>query len=192
MIRKFDDQTLYPGHHSIRLQGYDYSSTGPFFVTICTHEKRCIFDRIVEACVELNRMGRVVRECWNSVPVHFPQVSLHEFAIMPNHVHGIVEIGSQVGAQHAAPLPRPRSKTDSGLKAGSLGAVVRSFKAAVAKQAREELGWHGPVWQRNYFERVVRNGQEFADASRYIAENPARWEWDRENPQMKLVRLRGE
>lgn len=68
---------------------------------------------------------------------------------------------------------------------GSIGAIVRSFKSIVAKRAHKELGWDGPIWQRNYFEPVLRDGKEFADASRYIAENPKKWEWDRENPEFR-------
>jgi len=75
------------------------------------------------------------------------------------------------------------------VRPGSLGAIVRSFKAAVTLRARRELGWIGEIWQRNYFERVVRDGQEFSDASRYISENPTKWEWDRENPEAKRTKV---
>jgi REP element-mobilizing transposase RayT len=68
---------------------------------------------------------------------------------------------------------------------GSLGAIVRSFKAAATKRVHEELEWRVPLWQRNYFEAVVRDGEEFSNAVRYIEENPSRWEWDRENPERK-------
>ncbi len=63
--------------------------------------------------------------------------------------------------------------------------IVRSFKSIVARRAHKELRWTGPIWQRNYFERVLRDGKEFSDASRYIAENPMKWEWDRENPEFR-------
>ena len=175
MREVFDDRALHPGHRSIRLQGYDYSSQGLYFVTICTHERRCTLSRVVDNHLELSQVGRIVRECWMEIPSHFPSVRPHGFVIMPNHLHGIVEIVAKLGRSKAAPLRGHR------VTAASLGAIVRSFKAAVTKRAHIELRWSEPVWQRNYCERVLRVGQEFSDATRYIAENPLKWESDREN-----------
>ena len=177
-----DDEVLHPGHHSIRFPGYDYSSEGLYFITICTHEKRCILGRIVNARVELSCIGCAVRESWVSIPLHFTWTRLHGFVIMPNHLHGIVEICAKLGRSGAAPL---RGGSVAKVRAGSIGAIVRSFKSAVARQAHETLKRHGPVWQRNYFERVLRDGQEFSDATRYIAENPLNWEFDHENPRAR-------
>ena len=143
-------------------------------------------------------LGRLVRECWVAIPLHFPQVELHEFVVMPNHLHGLIAIVRKptappapaaaptplVGAQHRCALP-PGGLGQAAVVPGSIGAIVRSFKSIVVKRAHKELGWNGPIWQRNYFERVLRDGKEFADASRYIAENPKKWEWDRENPEFK-------
>jgi putative transposase len=168
---------------SIRLKHRDYSLPGLYFVTICAHERRCVFGRIVDAKFAPSRLGRIVRECWMAIPEHFPQTGLHEFVIMPNHLHGVVAITPVVGAQHRCALSAGDSK--NGVKSGSLGAIVRSFKTIVGRRAHRELGWSGPIWQRNYFERVLRDGREFSDTSRYIAENPIKWEWDRENPQFE-------
>jgi putative transposase len=99
---------------------------------------------------------------------------------MPNHLHGVVEICNKLGRSRAAPL-----RGNLAVASGSLGAIVRSFKAAAARRVHEELKWQV---QRNYFEAVVRNGEEFSNAVRYIEENPARWEWDRENPERKPLR----
>jgi len=176
-------EKLHPGHHSIRLQEYDYSAPGFYFVTICTSERKCILGAFHEGHIKLNDLGETIRECWLAIPRHFAKVNLHEFVIMPNHLHGIVEIVA-VGAQHAAPLlgTNSNARNPAFVKPGSLGAIIRSYKAAVARQARRELGWHGEVWQRNYFERVLRDGKEIAEAGRYIAENPMMWELDLENP----------
>jgi REP-associated tyrosine transposase len=167
---------------SIRLKYRDYALPGPYFVTICAHEKRCVFGSIVGARLAPSELGQLVRECWVAIPIHFPQVTHYEFGIMPNHLHGIVAIERLVGAQQRCALPAHELK--KAVEAGSRGAIVRSFKAIVARRAHKELQWNGPVWQRNYYERVLRDGQEFSDASRYIAENPMKWEWDRENPQL--------
>lgn len=115
-----------------------------------------------------------------AIPSHFLNTRLHAFIVMPNHLHGIVEICAKLGRSGAAPV------REAAVQAGSLGAIVRSFKAAATRRVREERRWTGPVWHRNYFERVLRDGAEFSNATRYIHENPARWEWDRENPERKL------
>ena len=106
-----------------------------------------------------------------------------EFVIMPNHLHGVIALVPLVGAQHRCALPGVA--TANGVGPGSLGAIIRSFKAIVARRAHKELEWRGPLWQRNYFESVLRDGKEFSDVSRYIAENPKRREMDRENPEFR-------
>jgi len=180
MMRDSNDEKLHPGRHSVRLKGYDYSSPGLYFLTICSHEKRRTFGRVDGGLrVELTPLGSIVRECWLQIPDHFRLVSLHEFIVMPNHVHGIVGIGRQAGAQHAAPL----RETDihPRLTQGSIGTMVRSFKAAVARRAKIEIRLDEQVWQRNYFERVIREGPEYADTAAYILTNPNRWLANQEN-----------
>jgi len=177
----FIDEDLHPGHHSIRLKAHDYAGGGFYFVTICAHEKKCMFGRIVTREMQLTPLGQIVRECWIRIPEHFPRVHLHGYVLMPNHLHGIVEIGCQPGRSSAAPLRAAQPRVIP----GSLGAVVRSFKAAVSKRASQELSWEGEVWQRNYFERALRDGKEHADARRYIGENILKWELDLENPERR-------
>jgi REP element-mobilizing transposase RayT len=172
------------------LKGRDYAAPGIYFVTICTDEKRCTLAQISEGSVELSSLGEIVRESWIAIPSYFAHVNLHEFAIMPNHVHGIIEIGCQAGAQRAAPLQEAGLKPR--MERGSLGVIVRAFKAVVTRRARTELSWRGQVWQRNYFERVVRDGQEFSDTCRYIKENPMNWDLDSENPEAKSNRTSGQ
>jgi putative transposase len=138
-----EGEKLHPGHHSIRLKEYDYSAAGFYFVTICASERKCVLGAFHEGQIELSVLGETVRECWLAIPLHFAKVKLHEFVIMPNHLHGIVEIVA-VGAQHAAPLLGKDSdvRNPAFVKHGSLGATVRSFKAAVTRKARRELGWN--------------------------------------------------
>jgi REP element-mobilizing transposase RayT len=130
----------------------------------------------------LTALGRIVRECWIAIPSHFGRVNLHSFVIMPNHLHGIVEIVVTGAVQHASRLQGKQATATLSLQAGSLSVVVRSFKAEVTRRGQEELRWESRIWQPNYFDRVVRDGREFADASRYIAENPSKWDSDLENP----------
>lgn len=140
-------------HHrrSIRLKGYDYSAAGGYFVTVVTFRRECLFGEIVEGEIKVNALGRIVQECWNETPAHFPNVEIDSFVIMPNHIHGIVFIHENVGATHASPLlpsrgPSPRS----------LGAIVGSFKSAVSRRAGLELD-SANIWQRNYYEHIIRN-----------------------------------
>jgi REP element-mobilizing transposase RayT len=158
-------------HHrcSIRLPGYDYASPGAYFVTVCAHDQECIFD--------VPELRDAVEEAWRQIPFHFPNARLDESVVMPNHIHGIVRI---VGAQHAAPLPAARTPT---VKPGSLGAVVRSFKSAATKRVNQIRRTPGAlVWQRNYYERVIRNEDELSSIREYTHLNPLKWELDHENP----------
>ena len=159
---------------SIRLPGHDYRSPGAYFVTACTHGGACI--------LESSEFQAVVGETWKEIPLHFPHTRPDEFVVMPNHVHGIVWIldtESAVGAQHAAPL---RGDIPT-VRPGSLGAIVRSFKSAAAKRINQIRGTLGaPVWQRNYYERVVRSEDELDRIREYVGLNPLKWQFDRENP----------
>ncbi len=188
MSDDFGGEALHPGHRSIRLKGYAYTSAGLYFITICAQQRRCIFGRIVEARAVLSPTGLIVRECWVSIPSHFAQARLHDFVIMPNHLHGILEICAVPGRSIAAPL---QGNVVGTVQPGSLGAIVRSFKSAAARQVREGLKSSEPLWQRNYFEAIVHDGEQLSKAVRYILENPARWEWDRENPERKPMPRQG-
>jgi len=166
-----NDDGLHPGHHSIRLPGADYTRAGLYFLTICSFERSCIFAETCEAQARLKPVGFLIQACWFEILKHFRMVHPQEFIVMPNHFHGIVQIGCQQGRGDAAPLQR-----------SPLSTIVRSFKSAVTKRAHQELRFDGEVWQRRYFERIIRPGQELEIARAYILENPRKWEWDRENP----------
>jgi REP element-mobilizing transposase RayT len=156
----------------------------------------CLFGEIVDAEMRLNDAGRMAQQCWCEIPAHFPNVELDEFVVMPNHVHGIIVItlcgrhtdiarvtdANMVGAQHAVPLPSPKSEHFQKPVAGSIPTIIRSFKSAVAKRINEWRGTLGaPVWQRNYYEHIVRDDESLNRIREYIASNPMQWECDREN-----------
>jgi REP element-mobilizing transposase RayT len=175
---KFDPEK----HHrrSIRFAGYDYRTSGGYFVTICTAKKRCVFGTIENGAMRLHPYGRMAETCWHALPEHFPNVVLDEFVVMPNHIHGIMifQESQHVGAQHAAPLQNVAS--------GSLGAIVRSFKSAVTRainihRAERNLA-PVHVWQRNFYDRIIRDEKELNDTQRYIIENPQHWETDKNHP----------
>jgi putative transposase len=174
-------------HHrrSIRLPGYDYTQVGAYVVTICTWERAQLFGEVVDSAMRLNDIGLIVEVCWRAIPDHFPHVLLDRYIVMPNHVHGIILIvGSPLaGAQHAAALQHDRTSTHRRwVMPGSLGAIVRSFKSAATKRINEYRNTAGqPVWQRGYYEHVIRNDKTLDRMRAYIDHNPMRWADDPEN-----------
>ncbi len=135
-----DPQPPFPSRRSIRLKGFDYSQAGLYFITICTHDRSCLFGEIQDGTMRLNETGRIVSECWLEVPRHSPGVQLDAFVVMPNHIHGVVVIlprgGHARSGQRAAAIAEGFAKP----VAGSLATLVRSFKAAVSKRARAMQG----------------------------------------------------
>ena len=130
----------------------------------------------------LSSLGEIVRSCWVQIPEHFPAAKINEYVIMPNHIHGIIALG--VGARYIVPSdPQARIKEQFQKPTrGTIPTIVRTFKAAVTRSAREKLRIRDQrIWQSNYFERTLRDAREVSLAIRYIAENPARWTWDEEN-----------
>jgi REP element-mobilizing transposase RayT len=129
--------------------------------------------------VRLSRIGRIVAQVWLETPAHFPHAWPDDLVLMPNHVHGILLLSSGVGAKHASPLQlRPK-----GTRSGSLAAVVQAFKSASTRRVNFARGTPGAaLWQRGFYEHVVRNDEELNRLRRYIEENPLRWALDRQNP----------
>ena len=162
-----------PSRHrrSIRLPYYDYAQGGGYFLTICTHERRMLFEN--------DRIAAIVTAAWEDLPNHHPNVELDEFVIMPNHVHGILILRpADDRAQQAAPL----QGIAPAVAPGSLSVVVRSFKARVTRDVRAAAPEIGEIWQRNYHEHVIRNEAGLRRIRHYTHDNPARWAFDHENP----------
>jgi putative transposase len=166
---------------SIRLQGYDYAQAGAYFVTICTQDRRCLFGDVVDGAMHLNSAGQLVAAVWNGMLERFPGIELDMFAVMPNHLHGIIVLTDcdPVGGRAATRA------------APTIGDIIGAFKSLFTLQFIEGVkGKHWPafdrrVWQRNYYEHVIRDERDLARVRRYIDENPLRWEFDQENPQRK-------
>jgi len=169
-------------HHrrSLRLQRYNYGQAGMYFVTVCTHERELVFGEIMGGKVVLNQVGRVVEEEWQQTSTLRPYVVLDEFIVMPNHFHAILMIISAGrGTARRAPTTEQFGKPVS----GSLPTIIRSFKSATAKRINNLHSAPGiPLWQRNYYEHIVRNEGALRRIREYILTNPLRWELDRENP----------
>jgi REP element-mobilizing transposase RayT len=173
-------------HHrrSIRLRGYDYSQPGAYFLTICTQEKLSLFGEVVESEMVLNDAGQMVRQWWFELPRKFPRVELDRDVVMPNHVHDIVRI---VGADRRV-RPGQLLPSSEGAHAGApLHRVVQWFKTMTTNDYLRHVhedGWpslRSKLWQRNYYEHIIRNQHEFEIIQEYIATNPLRWDSDPEN-----------
>ena len=176
------DAFALPDRRSVRLPGFDYAADGAYFVTICADRRRCIFGDMVRGRVVPTRVGGIIVDEWNRTATLRPEISQDGFVLMPNHVHGIVWIGGRIfprwDAARAGPIgARPRS----------LSSFISGFKAAVTSRAMR-TGWDPstPVWQRGYYEHVVRSERALWLIQRHIAMNPAIWRLYRENPHRQI------
>jgi putative transposase len=177
MLPHMDSEPILPRRRSIRLPTYDYAQGGAYFVTICAYRRRCLFGQVVGSEMRVNEMGAIVEEEWFRSPAIRPNVVLDAFVTMPNHVHGIVLHDSGVGATGRSPVQ------PSGPGRGSLGAFVGSFKAAATRRLKAlRDAPEGLLWQRNYYEHIIRDDKGLAAIREYIDNNPANWANDRENP----------
>jgi putative transposase len=210
-------------HHrrSIRLKGYDYSSPGAYFITICTYQRECWFGEIVDCEMRLNEFGKMVNAFWQRLPFHFLNLQLDAFVVMPNHVHGILVLtdqprrgaalgqdledntddlnpnatphhnplsepgvafgtkllgSSQDGLPNAAPLP-------SRLGTGTVGAIVLNFKSVTTRSFnRMKRSPGGSIWQRNYYEHIIRSEEALQHIRQYVYNNPITWQQDQLHP----------
>ena len=144
--------------------------------------------------IQLSAAGKIANQCWLDIPNHFPNVILHDFIIMPDHIHGIIELNNKVGVENLQPRnnenlqprnnenlqPRnnenlqPRRNEFQKIIPGSIGSIVRGFKIGVTKWMRQNTDIHD-VWQRNYYEVIINNDQAYNEISMYISNNPQNW-----------------
>jgi REP element-mobilizing transposase RayT len=167
----------------LRLKDYDYSKAGGYFITICTHNRDCLFGEVINQEMWLNEAGEIVEQWWLKSRNKFSEISLDSYIIMPNHIHGIIMImdDNSLGAIHELPLLRQQMLIPK---------TVGYFKMNSAKyinKLREITGIS--LWQRNYYERIIRNENELSRIREYIQNNPLKWDLDRENPLSKNFNL---
>lgn len=164
---------------SLRLRHYDYSQAGLYFITLCTHNRLPLFGVIIGGAMMLNDEGKIANEEWQKTQAMRSNILLHEFIVMPNHFHAIVEI---VGA-HCMRTDSPEIELQEGgtlqgrvQRAPTLGDVIRGYKSAVTRGIRNLKG--SPtiqIWQRNYYEHIIRNEAAYLKIADYIQTNPQRW-----------------
>jgi putative transposase len=146
-----------PRRRSPRLEAYDYATEGAYFVTVCSAGRQCSFGDVVDNGVRLTPAGEVVAAEWREIGTRWGSVTLDVFAVMPNHLHGILWLHR---AGQDPPLPT----------------VVGLFKSGASRKIGRS------IWQRSFHDRVIRDEVELAAIRQYITENPLRWAVDRENP----------
>jgi len=170
-------------HHrrSIRLSGFDYSQNGAYFITVCTQNRDCVFGAIEDGNMGLNAYGQIVSNVWRDLPEHYFHVRSDQFVVMPNHIHGIMILNRDhgVGIDVGAGLkPAPTAIIHA------LPEIIRGFKTFSSRRINELRNTPGTrLWQRNYYEHLIRHDDELHRSRQYIIDNPAQWETtDRENP----------
>ena len=160
-----------PRRKQTRLQAYDYAQEGSYFISICAAERRCLFGDISEGEMRLNSVGEIAAVCWYQIPRHFPGIELGEYVIMPNHMHGILTTAVRMDKTGNPPNSNP-----------SISTIVGRFKGAVTKQVRAIQGHeHMRVWQRGFYEHVIRTERALARMRQYICDNPVKWDLDEDN-----------
>jgi len=158
--------------HTIRLSDFDYSSPNWYYVTICTKDRMNVFvgaDYYPPVNINLSPIGRIAAKYWVEIPQHYSYVSLDQFVIMPNHLHGIIVINHHIRADNNPPLH---------MVSGTIGAIIRGYKIGVTKWCRTNTDIND-IWQRNYYEHIIRDEGELNHVRQYIADNPINWESDK-------------
>jgi len=188
---------------STRLPGYDYSQPGYYFVTICTKYKFCYFGEIVDEKMVLNNIGKIAVKYWLEIPKHFLQVTLDEFVIMPNHVHGIVEINENCRDEalprlyinatepniniHQSYTGQHPQMSQISPKPNSLSTIIGSYKSICTKTINQLHGNNYFAWQSRFYDHIIKNDQALFNIRQYIINNPQIWNRDRNNEDGLLV-----
>ncbi|MEO7486141.1 MAG: transposase [Ferruginibacter sp.] len=192
-------------HHrrSVRLKGYDYSQAGLYFITICCQDRKCRFGKIENGEMILNELGTIAYNEWIKLVERFTSFELDVFQIMPNHMHGIILLNDVAGADTLAQLGQPQGLaptdavaqndliTDDDIGTGAspaptnatIGEIIGAYKSLVfngcLKIYKSKNDLMGKLWQRNYYEHIIRNAKSYENISNYIINNPAKWAEDK-------------
>jgi REP element-mobilizing transposase RayT len=182
-------------HHrrSIRLRGHDYSEAGAYFVTICTEGRVCLFGEITGGVMHLNDVGYMLTRWWDELPHKFTRaIATTTYIIMPNHMHGIIRVKAiPVGVDlrvYPDALATESQGADTQVRPYELGQIVQWFKTMTTNEylrGVKERRWpsvNKRLWQRNYYEHIIRNEEDMNRIREYIIENPVRWDRDTDNP----------
>ena len=179
---------------SIRLRDYDYSKAGAYFVTLCSYKREPVFGNIIGEEMHLNEFGKIVESEWLLSSEIRLEIELDEFIVMPNHFHAIVFIQDVriddnspiVGANDPSSVVGANGRSPLQMKPRSLSSMISGYKSSVTSKINMIRGTRGkPLWQRNYYEHIIRNQRSLDFIRQYIVNNPLRWAYDRDNPDGK-------
>lgn len=168
---------------SIRLKGYDYAKSGAYFVTICCKDQQCFLGRIENQEIKFTTIGKIVKMNWENIPCYFKNVTLDEYVIMPNHLHGVIVINDDdcggIGrGEVTSPLPSPKSPQR--IQKPTLGQIIAYFKYQSTKYVNQLRKTPGiKLWQRNYYEHIIHSKNDINRIRKYIIENPLKWRVDK-------------
>lgn len=164
----------YRRNNSMRHPQFDYTSAGAYFVTICVSQRVCLFGSITDGVMCLNELGRIASETWPVLAEHHTDFVLDASVVMPNHVHALLWLRRPEDGQPSI-VSTPQRRF-GGRAAGSLSVLVGAYKSAITQQARRRRLLPAPVlWQRNFYDNIVRDDDVLAQVREYIRQNPARW-----------------
>jgi len=172
MSHKYDPDIHH--RHSIRLSGYDYLQDGWYFITICTQGQKCMFGKFANGQIQLCEYAYIVDKCWKWLAQQYDYVHLDQYVVMPNHLHGIIIIRR---------CDLRIALTGNAQKCKPLSGLIGAFKTVSTRRTNNVRKTQASkLWQRNYYEHIIRNEEELNRIRQYIADNPANWQTDEENP----------
>ena len=171
---------------SIRLKDWDYASTGYYFITLCTKNRKPFFGRIIKENVSLSNIGTVCKLYWSEIPHHFTDANIDAYIIMPNHIHGILIINEpNVETCHGMSLQQdPKKNKFSKPMSGSLSVIINQFKSSVTRWCRKN-GYINFSWQSRFYDHIIRSERSLEKVREYITYNPLKWESDEYNPKFR-------
>lgn len=190
----------YPDRKPNRLPCYDYSLPGWYFITICTKDKQEWFGKVIRNKMLLNKYGKIAKQCWQEIPNYFDNIIIDVYQIMPNHIHGIIIIlmpdkslppffnyddyvidNRYVGTSRDLSLPTGINNNHGNFRNTMLiSRITGIFKMQTSKRIHK-LGGNDFVWQRSFYDEIIRNERSLYNIRNYIINNPINWDNDRNN-----------
>lgn len=173
-----------PQRKRLRIKNYDYSQCGFYYITVCTHNKQNLFGEIENNMIKLNHVGKIVAFTLNDLPNH-NNINLHQYIIMPNHIHAIIEIPNR--RERSVTVLQIESATikESRNFHGGIPEIIRQFKTFSSKRInsisdiQNNIRSQQKIWQKSYYEHIIRNQEEYIRITKYIIENPVKWQSDK-------------
>lgn len=186
---------MHPNRKLIRLKGHNYADDNLYYITICVDNRRCLLGNCINQKMKLSTIGEIAHQYWLDIPNHNENAVLHEFVIMPNHLHGIIELNNShfaetshfvVGRDMPWHVPTPRHVPTNGNQfgkpiPGSVSVIINQFKSSVKRWCNKNI-FSEFQWQSRFYDHIIRSYDEYMRISDYINDNPAKWEDDQWYP----------